>query len=131
MQKIQARCFAARVEHGQRTCDDTGVPLSEEEQRILRQIEQELQADPVFTQRVAKVSRRRVVALSIALVIALVATVLSLAVTFVFAFVGFLVVLVLGFALESEVRLIGRERLGTLPISVWLGGGQNSSRPDR
>lgn len=107
------------------------MPLSEEEQRILRQIEQELQADPVFTQRVAKVSRRRVVALTAALVVSLVATVLSLAVTFVFAFVGFLVVLVLGFALESEVRLIGRERLGTLPISVWLGGGQNSGRPDR
>ncbi len=107
------------------------MPLSEEEQRILRQIEQELQADPVFTQRVSKVSRRRMVVLSVALVIALAATVLSLAVNFMFAFVGFLVVLALGFGLESEIRLIGRERLGSLPISVWLGGSQNSPRPDR
>ncbi len=107
------------------------MPLSEEEQRILRQIEQELQADPVFTQRVAKVSRRRTVILLVALIVALAGTVLSLALNFLFAFVGFLVVLALAFALESEVRLIGRERLGSLPISVWLGGGQSSGRSDR
>ena len=27
-------------------------------------------------------------------------------------------------ALEREVRLLARERLGTLPISAWLGGGR-------
>jgi hypothetical protein len=30
-------------------------------------------------------------------------------------------------ALEREVRLLARERLGTLPISAWLGGGRRGS----
>lgn len=121
--------MAARVEELRISCDDVLVPLSEEEQRILRQIEQELEADPVFIQRVAKVSRRRVLLFSALMVIALVGTVLSLAVNLVIALGGFLVVLALAFALEAEVRVVGRERLGALPINVWLGG--QNARPDR
>jgi hypothetical protein len=33
-------------------------------------------------------------------------------------------VLAIAVALEREVRLLARERLGTLPISAWLGGGR-------
>ena len=44
------------------------------------------------------------------------------------AFVAFVGVLVLAVALEREVRLVARERLGTLPISVWLGAARR--RPD-
>jgi Flp pilus assembly protein TadB len=117
-----------RVECGGKTCDDERVPLSEDEQRILRQIEQELEQDPTFSQRGYRVSRRRLVTLIIGMVIGLAVTVLGLAVNFLVAFGGFVLVLVLAVLLEAELRLIGREKLGTLPVSAWLGGG---ARPPR
>jgi Flp pilus assembly protein TadB len=102
------------------------VPLSEEEQRILRQIEQQLEQDPTFSQRGYRVSRRRSLLLTLGLVLGLVITIGGLAVNFVVAFVGFVIVLVMAIMLESELRLLGRERLGQLPISAWLSG----RRPD-
>jgi hypothetical protein len=59
---------------------------------------------------------------------AIVVTVLGLSVSFWLAFAGFLVVLAVAVALEREVRLLARERLGTLPISAWLGGARKSRR---
>lgn len=106
------------------------VPLSEDEQRILRQIEQELEQDPTFTHRVTRVSRRRLVLLSFGLVVGLAATVLGLAVNFLVAFGAFVVVLILAVLLEAELRLIGRERLGSLPVSAWLGGAHRPPRRD-
>jgi Flp pilus assembly protein TadB len=117
---------ARRVEERRRTCDDVAVPLSEEEQRILRQIEQQLEQDPAFSQRGYRVSRRRSLLLSLGLVLGLVITIGGLAVNFVVAFAGFVLVLVMAIMLESELRLLGRERLGQLPISAWLSG----RRPD-
>ncbi len=116
----------ARVEERLRTCDDGGVPLSEDEQRILRQIEQELEQDPTFSQRGYRVSRRRSILLALGLVLGLAVTIGGLAVNFVVAFAGFVLVLVMAVMLESELRLLGRERLGELPISAWLSG----RRPD-
>ena len=111
-----------RVEERPRTCDDVTVPLSEEEQRILRQIEQQLEQDPTFSQRGYRVSRRRSLFLTAGLVVGLVITIGGLAVNFLVAFVGFVLVLVMAIMLESELRLLGRERLGQLPISAWLSG---------
>lgn len=111
-----------RVEERRRTCDDVGVPLSEEEQRILRQIEQQLEQDPAFAQRGYRVSRRRSLLLTTGLILGLVITIGGLAVNFVVAFAGFVLVLVMAIMLESELRLLGRERLGQLPISAWLSG---------
>lgn len=102
------------------------MPLSEHEQRILRQIEQQLEQDPTFATRGYRVSRSRLVLLAIGLVGAIVVTVLGLSVSFWLAFAAFLVVLALAVALEREVRLLARERLGTLPISAWLGGGRRN-----
>ncbi|HEU4842098.1 MAG TPA: DUF3040 domain-containing protein [Ilumatobacteraceae bacterium] len=102
------------------------MPLSEHEQRILRQIEQQLEQDPTFAARGYRVSRSRLVLLVIGLVGAIVVTVLGLSVSFWVAFAAFLVVLALAVALEREVRLLARERLGTLPISAWLGGGRRN-----
>jgi hypothetical protein len=47
-------------------------------------------------------------------------------VSFLVSFAGFVLVLVMAIMLESELRLLGRERLGQLPISAWLSG----RRPD-
>lgn len=102
------------------------MPLSEDEQRILRQIEQQLETDPSFSQRGYRVSRRRSLLLVLGLVAGLVITIGGLAVNFVVAFLGFVLVLVMAVMLESELRLLGRERLGELPISAWLSG----RRPD-
>lgn len=115
-----------RVEDRRETCDDVAVPLSDEEQRILRQIEQQLEQDPTFSQRGYRVSRRRSIILTVGLVVGLVVTIGGLAVSFVVAFGGFVLVLVMAILLESELRLLGRERLGQLPISAWLSG----KRPD-
>ncbi len=98
------------------------MPLSEHEQRILRQIEQQLEQDPTFAPRGYRVSRTRLVFLSVTLLAAVVITVLGLSVSFWLAFGAFLIVLAVAVALEREVRLLARERLGTLPISAWLGG---------
>ena len=106
------------------------MPLSEHEQRILRQIEQQLEQDPTFAARGYRVSRSRVVLLAVGLVAAIVVTVLGLSVSFWLAFGGFLVVLALAVGLEREVRLLARERLGTLPVSAWLGGARRN-RADR
>jgi Flp pilus assembly protein TadB len=102
------------------------VPLSEEEQRILRQIEEQLEQDPTFAQRGYRISRRRSALLVAGLIVGLTATVVCLAVNFVAAFVMFLLVLFLAVKLEAEVRVLGREQLGQLPISAWL----HARRPD-
>ena len=103
------------------------MPLSENEQRILRQIEEELEQDPQFAQRGYRVSRRRSALIGFGLIVGLVLTIGGLAINFVVAFAGFVLVLVMAVMLESEVRLLGRDRLGQLPISAWLSGGR---RPD-
>lgn len=98
------------------------MPLSEDEQRILRQIEFELEQDPTFAERGYRVSRRRSLLLIIGLLFGLVLTIGGLAINFLVAFAGFVLVLVMALMLESELRLLGRERLGELPISAWLSG---------
>ena len=73
---------------------------------------------------------------SVGLLFGLALTIGGLAVSFLASFVGFVVVLVMAIMLESELRLIGRERLGQLPISAWLSGqrsgeqGERSPRPE-
>lgn len=106
------------------------MPLSEDEQRILRQIEQELASDPNFAQRGVRVSRRRLVLLSIALAVGLLVTVVSLAVSFLVSFAAFVVVLVVAILLEAEIRVLGREKIGNLPINAWLAGSTQRRRPE-
>src|SRR6478735_5319985 len=119
-----------RVEECLGTCDDEAMPLSEEEQRILRQIEHELEQDPTFAQRGYRVSRRRSILLVVGLVGGLALTIGGLALNFLFAFAGFVLVLVVAIMLETELRLLGRERLGQLPISAWLSGRRPSGVDD-
>ena len=102
------------------------MPLSENEQRILRQIEQQLERDPTFSTRGYKLPRRRVLLISLALVASLAMTVLLLGVTVWLSLAGFIASLALAVLLEREVRLVARERIAALPLSAWLGA--NSRR---
>lgn len=106
------------------------MPLSEDEQRILRQIELDLQSDPTFADRGYRVSRQRLVVLSICLVAGLVLTVAGLAISFWLAFAAFVGVLVLAVMLEQEIRVVGREKIGNLPINAWLTGSARDRDPD-
>ena len=106
------------------------MPLSDDEQRILRQIEQELKQDPSFSERGVRVSRRRLVLLVIGMAVGLVLTVAGLVISFWLAFAAFIGVLALAVLLESEIRVIGREKLGNLPINAWLAGAGRPRRPE-
>ena len=106
------------------------MPLSEDEQRILRQIEQELESDPTFSERGYRVSRRRLITLLIGLVAGIVLTMLGLAIHWGWAFVGFVGVLVMAVKLEAEIRVVGREKLGNLPINAWLAGAGRQRPPE-
>jgi len=81
------------------------MPLSEDEQRILRQIEQELEQDPSFSERGVAVSRRRLVMSILGASIGIVATVLSLALNFILSFIIFVGVVVLGVVAANEIAV--------------------------
>ena len=71
-------------------------------------------------------SRRRSFLLILGLVLGMAVTIGGLMVSFVVAFAGFVLVLVMAVLLESELRVLGRDRLGQLPISAWLIGGHRT-----
>lgn len=95
------------------------MPLSEDEQRILRQIEQELEQDPSFSERGVALSRRRLVMSILGTSIGIVATVLSLAVNFILSFIIFVGVVVLGVVAANEIAVLGREQLSNASMSSW------------
>lgn len=106
------------------------MPLSEDEQRILRQIELDLESDPAFAERGYRVSRRRLVLLSAGLIIGLGLIIAGLAVNFWLAFAAFVAVFIIGVQLESEIRVVGREKIGNLPVNAWLAGAKRPRRPE-
>lgn len=93
------------------------MPLSEEEQRILAQIEASLRAsDPDLARHVGsgKVSRdtkRRLQLSLVAFVAALVASILLLSVNFVLAFVAFLAAFGSLVYVQADIRSLSRARI--------------------
>ena len=84
------------------------MPLSEEEQRILHQIEEQLKADPSFdlkaTQRgQSGASPRHLVWSSVVLVVSLFVVVAALQISALLSFVAFIVMVVAGVFLEREL----------------------------
>ena len=107
------------------------MPLSEDEQRILRQIEEQLQRDPSFgrdikPRRVG--SRRAVIVSSVATVLGLVLTVVLLAVSPYLAFLAFVGAVCALVVAERHVAAIGEAGLNHLSDSVRsrLGGSAGS-----
>ncbi len=110
------------------------MPLSEEEQRILRQIEEQLQADPSFALKVNTrshhgVSRRRLVWSVVALVVSLVVAIAALQVSAWLSFLAFVAMVGAGVILERELTARGRDQLSRIPDELRRRAGR-SSGPD-
>ena len=99
------------------------MQLSDNEQQILRQIEQQLEADQRFAQAVSssglyRPSVRRVRWAALGAVVSLVAMVAALQVHFAASFAGFLAMLACVLVIERELRRMGkvgmRDIMGTL-----------------
>ncbi|MEZ5380884.1 MAG: DUF3040 domain-containing protein [Microthrixaceae bacterium] len=96
------------------------MPLSEDEQRILREIEDSLyESDPqlareVSSRTVHSAILRRIRLAAVGIVVALFLTIYLLTVHFLLAFVGFLVAFALGAVIESSIRQLGEDGLGEL-----------------
>lgn len=89
------------------------MPLSDEEQRILREIEAQLQTDEKFASAVSssglyRHSARRVWWALVGVIVSLVAVVASLQIHFLVAFAAFVVMMAFALVIERQVRLIGR-----------------------
>lgn len=89
------------------------MPLSDDEQRILREIEHQLSSDEKFASAVSSKglyshSARTVRWASLGMVVCLVAVVLTLQVHFLVAFLAFVGMLSCALVIERQVRLMGR-----------------------
>jgi len=97
------------------------MPLSEDEQRILRQIEEQLQRDPGFGRtlhRPAETGRRGLLLWSFAGIAGLVLTIALLSVSPYLSFVAFIGAVVAGLFVERHVRAIGEAGINHLSESV-------------
>lgn len=94
-------------------CENQTVPLSDDEQRILREIEDQLSADEKFASAVSssglyRHSARRVSWSLVGMLVCLVAVVLTLQFHYLVAFVAFVGMLGCALNIERQLRLIGR-----------------------
>jgi len=97
------------------------MPLSEDEQKILRQIEEQLQRDPGFGRtlhRGSTGSRRLLVVSSAAAVACLVLTIALLSVSPYLSFVAFVGAVVAAVFAERHARTLGEASLNHLSDSV-------------
>jgi membrane protein implicated in regulation of membrane protease activity len=93
------------------------MPLSEDEQRILRQIEEQLQRDPGFGRTLHHHdagNRRVLIGSGIAAVVGLVLTVALLSVSPYLSFVAFVGALAAALVCERHARSLGEAGLGHL-----------------
>lgn len=103
------------------------MPLSEEEQRILAQIEANLLAsDPdlahhVGTARIPRDARRRLQLATVGFVAAVVASVLLLSVSFVLAFGAFLVAFAAIVYVQGDIRALSRARISQARSDIKAG----------
>ena len=104
------------------------MPLSEEEQKILREIEQQLNAtDPDLVEQVSRTtlyrhSARVIKWAALGLIGGLVLLILTFAKNLPVAFAGFLVMLASLLVIERNVRKLGRAGLQSL-TGGWRSGG--------
>ena len=128
-----------RIVSGAVKWDDLVVGLSDDEQRILREIEQQLETDERFAQAVSpsglyRHSVRTVRWAILGVGAGLVITVAALQVHFLVSFVGFLTMLLCGLVIERQVRLMGKAGVQDLAQTLRQPGFASArfrSRPER
>ena len=113
----------SRIADGASGCENHDVPLSDDEQRILREIEANLKTDERFAQKVSSGglylhAARTVKRAALGLVASLVAMVFALQVHFLLAFVVFVGMLGLLVVIERQLRLMGRAGVQDLTQSI-------------
>ena len=94
-------------------CENQQMPLSDDEQRILREIEDQLSADEKFASAVSssglyRHSAKRVWWSMLGMVACLVGVVMTLQVHYLVAFGAFIGMLFFALMIERQLRLIGR-----------------------
>jgi len=94
-------------------CENQQMPLSDDEQRILREIEDQLSADEKFASAVSssglyRHSAKRVWWSMLGMVACLVGVVMTLQVHYLVAFGAFIGMLLFALMIERQLRLIGR-----------------------
>ncbi len=100
------------------------MPLSEDEERILKDIEREFyENDPEFAREVGETtlyrhSWRNIKIALVGFVVGLVVLVLALAVSYLLAFVGFLIMLASALVIERNARKMGRAGLESVTSSL-------------
>lgn len=99
------------------------MPLSDEEQRILRQIEEQLETDQRFASAVspAGLYRHSVRILrwaTLGVVVSLAATIAALRVHYLLAFAGFLGMLACVLVIESQIRAMSKAGLKDVAASL-------------
>jgi hypothetical protein len=103
------------------------MPLSEDEQRILHQIEQQFyESDPAFAESVSQTTLyrhafRNIKWAALGFVVGLVFLLAMLRVHFFLSFVGFLAMLGAAFAIERNARKMGRAGLQQVTHSMKAG----------
>ena len=107
------------------------MPLSEDEQRILRQIEEQLQADPSFALKVnqrhhQRHTRHRLVWSIVGLILSLCVIIAALHVSAWLSFLAFGAMLVSGVYLERELSARGRDQLSRIPEELRRRAGRSS-----
>ena len=104
------------------------MPLSEDEQRILSEIEQQLyQSDPALARDIADTTiyshaYRNLKWSLLGFVAGLVALILTLGTSYLLAFGGFLVMLVSALAIERNARRLGRAGMQQMTQSMKAAG---------
>ncbi len=99
------------------------MPLSDEEQRILRGIEEQLQTDERFAQAVSSSGLYRHSAKTVrwavlGIVVGLLVMVMSLQIHFVVSFAGFMIMLMSALSIERQVRLMGKAGVQDIALSL-------------
>ncbi len=109
------------------------MPLSEDEQRILRQIEEQLQRDPGFGRNLHQRSngnRRVLVVSGVAAVVCLVLTVALLSVSPFLSFAAFVGAVAAALVCERHARSLGEAGIGHLSESMRGRFGAPNQRHD-
>lgn len=104
------------------------MPLSEDEQRILNQIEQQFyDTDPDFAEGISettlyRVAWRKIKWAALGLVAGLIFLLATLNVHYLLSFVGFVVMLAMAFVIERNARKLGKAGLAQLTQSMRAAG---------